>query len=148
MDHEKLKELVSSYLDGELTQEEREMVENHLEECAECRRSIREVEELGEVMAKMKLKEPPKEVWKVYTESVYNRLERGIGWILVSIGAMVVLFFTGYNMLKGLITDPSIPIVVKFGILCGMGGVVVLLVSLVRERLFVNKRERYKEIEK
>jgi predicted anti-sigma-YlaC factor YlaD len=114
MDHEKLKELVSSYLDGELTQEEREMVENHLEECAECRRSIREVEELGEVMAKMKLKEPPKEVWKVYTESVYNRLERGIGWILVSIGAMVVLFFTGYNMLKGLITDPSIPIVVKF----------------------------------
>ena len=148
MDHEKLKELVSSYLDGELTQEEREMVERHLEECAECRLSVRATDDLGEVMAKMKLKEPPKEVWKVYTESVYNRLERGIGWILVSIGAMVILFFAGYNMLKGLIHDPGTPVVLKIGILCGMGGVVVLLVSLIRERLFVNKRERYKEIEK
>ena len=35
MDHEKLKELVSSYLDGELGQEERELVERHLEECPE-----------------------------------------------------------------------------------------------------------------
>jgi predicted anti-sigma-YlaC factor YlaD len=148
MDHEKLKELVSSYLDGELTQEEREVVRRHLEECSACRDAYREMSDLGEVMAKMTLKEPPKEVWKVYTEAVYNRLERGIGWILLSIGAMIVLFFTGYNMLEGLIRDPSIPLVVKAGILCGVGGVAVLLVSLIRERLFVNRRERYKEIEK
>jgi predicted anti-sigma-YlaC factor YlaD len=148
MDHEKLKHLVSSYLDGELSREEREVVERHLEECSECRQAYREMRELGEVMARMTMKEPPKEVWKVYTESVYNRLERGIGWILVSIGAMIILFFAGYHVLKGLIMDPGIPILVKAGIFCGLGGVVVLLVSLVRERLFVNKRERYKEIEK
>jgi predicted anti-sigma-YlaC factor YlaD len=148
MEHEKLKELVSSYLDGELGQEEREMVEKHLEECSECRQAYREMSELGEVIGKMTLMEPPKEAWRMYTESVYNRMERRIGWILVSIGAMVVLFFTGYEMLKGLIQDPTVPLVLKAGILCGMGGLVVLLVSLVRERLFVNKRERYKEIEK
>ncbi len=148
MDHEKLKELVSSYLDGELGQEERELVERHLEECSECRQAYREMSELGEVMGKMTIKEPPKEVWKMYTESVYNRLERGIGWILLSIGAMIVLFFTGYQALKGLILDPGVPLIIKGGILCGLAGVVVLLVSLVRERLFVNKRERYKEIEK
>jgi predicted anti-sigma-YlaC factor YlaD len=148
MDHEKLKELVSSYLDGELGQEEREIVERHLEECSECRQACQEMGELGEVMGKMTFREPPKEVWKVYTESVYNRLERGIGWILVSIGAMIILFFAGYQALKGIVLDPGLPLVVKGGILCGLGGVVVLLVSLIRERLFVNKRERYKEIEK
>jgi predicted anti-sigma-YlaC factor YlaD len=148
MDHEMLKKLVSSYLDGELAQEELEIVARHLEECSECRQAYREMGELGEVMAKVTIKEPPKEVWKMYTESVYNRLERGIGWILVSIGAMILLFFTGYQMLKGIILDPGLPLIVKGGILCGLGGVVVLLVSLIRERLFVNKRERYKEVEK
>ena len=148
MDHEKLKELVSSYLDGELGQEERELVERHLEECPECRQAHREMSELGEVMGTMAIKDPPKEVWRMYTESVYNRLERGIGWILLSIGAMIVLFFTGYQALKGLILDPGVPLIMKGGILCGLAGVAVLLVSLVRERLFVNKRERYKEIEK
>lgn len=148
MDHEKLKELVSSYLDGELGQDEQALVRRHLEECPECRQVYREMNELGEVMGKMTMKEPPKEVWKMYTESVYNRLERGIGWMLASIGAMIVLFFTGYQALKGLILDPGVPLIIKAGILCGLAGVVVLLVSLIRERLFVNKRERYKEIEK
>lgn len=148
MDHEKMKELVSSYLDGELGQEEREMVEKHLRECSECRQAHREMGKLGEVMAKMIIKDPPKEVWKIYTESVYNRLERGIGWMLVSLGAMILLFFAGYQALKGLILDPSVPLIIKAGMLCGLAGVIVLLVSLIRERLFVNKRERYKEIEK
>jgi len=148
MDHEKMKELVSSYLDGELGRQEREMVEKHLRECPECRQAYREMGKLGEVMGKMTIKEPSKEVWKMYTESVYNRLERGIGWILVSLSAMILLFFTGYQALKGLILDPTVPLIIKAGILCGLAGVIVLLVSLVRERLFVNKRERYKEIEK
>jgi hypothetical protein len=106
------------------------------------------MKELGEVMGRVTIKEPPKEVWKMYTETVYNRLERGIGWILVSIGAMILLFFTGYHALKEVILDPGLPLVVKGGILCGLAGVIVLLVSLIRERVFVNKRERYKEIEK
>ncbi len=45
-----------------------------------------------EVMSKIALKNPPKDVWKLYWASVYNRLERRIGWILFSIGAMIILF--------------------------------------------------------
>ena len=148
MDHEKIKELISSYLDNELDGEQRRRVDEHLEKCPECRSEYGEMFRFEEVMAKMALKQPPKEAWKVYSESVYNRIERGIGWILLSVGAMIILFFSGYQIVKGFIEDPSIPVIVKMGILAGLGGVVILLVSLVRERLFVNKRERYKEIEK
>jgi predicted anti-sigma-YlaC factor YlaD len=148
MDHETLKKLISSYLDGEVSEEERKLVEAHLEDCPECSEEYREMKTLEEVMGKMRVKEPPKEAWKLYTESVYSRLERGIGWILLSIGAMIILFFAGYQMVKGFVFDPTIPVIVKAGILLGMGGVVVLLVSVIRERIFVNRRERYKEIEK
>jgi hypothetical protein len=75
-------------------------------------------------------------------------MERGIGWILFSIGAMILLFFGGYQMVKGILQDPTIPLIVKTAILLGMAGVVVLLVSVTRERLFVNRSERYREVKK
>ena len=101
-----------------------------------------------EVMDKMELRKPPKEVWQVYWSSVYNRLERRFGWILFSIGAIILLFYGGYKAIEGLIQDPTIPLILKVGILGLLAGLVVLLVSIGRERIFVRQRERYKEVEK
>ena len=148
MNHQKIKELISSYYDKELDEEQRNNVEKHLEECSECRKEFEEMRKFEEVMSKMELRKPPKEAWKLYWASVYNRLERRIGWILLSIGAMIILFFGGYKMVEGIIQDPSTPLLLKAGILVFLGGIVVLLVSLIREQLFVRKRERYKEVEK
>jgi predicted anti-sigma-YlaC factor YlaD len=148
MDHLKIKELISFYHEGELSAEEKRMVEDHLEQCAECRKEFAEMSEFEEVMEKMQLKKPKKEVWEVYWSAIYNRLERKIGWILLSIGAMILLFFGGYKAIEGIIQDPSLSFLLKVGILAVLGGVVVLLVSLLREQIFVHKRERYKEVEK
>lgn len=148
MEHEKLKELISVYFDGEIEASQRRLVEDHLKRCPECKREFDEMARFEEVMGKMTLKKPPEEAWKVYWSSVYNRLERQIGWILLSIGAIIVLFFTGYHLLRGIIEDVTTPLILKVGILALLGGLVVLFVSVLRERIFVNKRERYKEIEK
>ncbi len=148
MGHEKWKELVSSYADGELDKEARRQVEEHLAVCAECRAELAEMKKLEEVMSGMKLKSPPAEVWQVYWASIYNRLERRIGWILLSIGSIILLLFGGYKAVEGIIRDPGIPFLLKSGILLAMAGGIVLLVSVLRERLFVRSRERYKEIEK
>ena len=148
MEHERIKKLLIPYSDGELGKEQRKTVEEHIKKCSECRAELEEMKKLEEVMSKMELKKPSKEVWQVYWTSVYNRLERRIGWILLSIGAMILFFFGGYKGIEGIIQDPSIPLLLKIGILSLLGGLVVLLVSLVRERFFVRKRERYKEVEK
>lgn len=148
MEHDKMKELITYYLDGELDANHRRLVEEHLKECAECRKELEEMSRFEEVMGKMQLKRPPEEAWKVYWSSVYNRMERRIGWILFSIGAIIILFFAGYHMLRGIIEDVNTPPLLKIGILAVLAGLVTLFVSVLRERLFVNKRERYKEIEK
>lgn len=148
MDHQKIKELISSYHDKELDEEKKKQVEEHLKECSECRREFEEMGKFEEVMNKMELKKPPREVWQIYWASIYNRLERRIGWILLSIGAMILIFFGGYKMVEGIIQDPSTSLLLKVGILALMAGVVVLLFSLIREQFFVRKRERYKEVEK
>jgi predicted anti-sigma-YlaC factor YlaD len=148
MDHRKIKELISSYHDGELDSSQREMIEKHLQQCEECRREYEEMGRFEEVMQKMQFKKPYKEVWESYWSTVYNRLERSLGWILLSIGGMILLFFGGYKAVEGIIQDSSTPLILKIGILTVLGGVVILLVSLLREQLFVQKRERYKEVEK
>jgi tetrahydromethanopterin S-methyltransferase subunit E len=61
---------------------------------------------------------------------------------------MILLFFGGYKAIEGIIQDPTTPLILKVGIIALLGGLVVLLVSIIRERIFVRKRERYKEVEK
>lgn len=95
----------------------------------------------------MALKQPPPETWKIYWSSVYNRLERRVGWIFLSIGAIILLFFGGYKLAEDLMASASIPLILKIGILALLAGLAVLLVSLGREQIFVRKRERYREIE-
>lgn len=148
MEHRKIKELISSYFDGMLEETQKKAVEEHLKACQACRKEFEEMKAFEEVMAKMEFRKPKKEMWEVYWASVYNRLERKLGWILLSIGGMILLFFGGFKAVEGLLRDPSVPLILKVGILTALAGAVVLLVSLLKEQVFVRRRERYKEVEK
>ena len=148
MEHVDIKKLIPAYLEDMLDKEQKLRVETHLSTCAECRQELEEMNKFEEVMQKMAFKQPPKETWEMYWTSVYNRLERGIGWIFLSIGAIILFFFGGYKIVESIIQDPQNPLLLKVGILALMAGLAVLLVSIGRERLFVQKRERYKEIQR
>lgn len=148
MEHEKIKELVMLYYEGELKEKDRSIVEEHITSCPECRKELEDMKTFEEVMGKMKLKKPGNEVWETYWASVYNRLERRIGWILMSLGGMILLFFGGYKMVENIIRDSSISLLFKIGILSFLAGIIVMLVSLIKEKIYVRSRERYKEIQK
>jgi predicted anti-sigma-YlaC factor YlaD len=56
MEHRKIKELISSYYDKELDEEQKKLVEKHLERCPECSQEFKEMGKFEEVMSKMELK--------------------------------------------------------------------------------------------
>jgi len=147
MNHKKYREWISAYFDGELTPTQKKELEQHLQTCPECRQEFEEMDSFESLMAKVSLPQPSEEVWTMFWTSVYNRLERRIGWILLSLGSIILLFFGAYHLVEELIKDPNLPLLMKIGILSFLGGVVILLVSFLRERLFLRKRERYKEVE-
>lgn len=148
MNHEEIKKLIALYHEGELTPDEKRKVKEHIQECGSCRREFKEMKDLEDVMEGMNLKPPPREAWDNYWNSIYNRLERRVGWIFLSVGAIIFLFYGGYKLIQNIIQDPGLPLLLKAGILTLLGGIAVLLVSLAREQIFVHKRERYKEVEK
>lgn len=139
--------LVSALVDGELPPEKAVQTEEHLLECDDCLKFARRMRKLKGVTSEMKLADLPDARWKVYKRGIYNRIERGIGWIFTSIGAIILLAFGWYTLFQEFFTDPEISIVLKLGVGCLGIGLIVLFISAIREALFRYKCDRYKEVE-
>ncbi len=140
--------MLSGYIDGELSPEEKAEFEKHLESDPELQQELAVFGKLKEVTGAMKYADIPESVWEGYWHSVYRRMERGIGWVLVSIGAIIVLSFGLYAFIKDFFFDPGVPIILKIGIGAGGLGLIILLVSIIRETIFAYRRDRYKEVQR
>lgn len=145
---EEVKPYLMSHLDGEIEPEKKAEVEKHLAECEECRREYQAFVKLKQETDKMKLADLSDELWNGYWKGVYRRVERGTGWVFLSVGAIILLCFGAYQFFRELLFDPNISSIVKIGISMGALGAIVLLVSIIRERLFLCKTERYKEVQR
>jgi len=143
---DRARELLMRALDDELTAEERQELESLLADDPELRAERKRLGRLKEVTTEMKLRNPPEELWDSYWNSTYSRVERGFGWILVSFSVIVVGGWATWQFVTQLIADTGMPPLVKAGVLAGSLGLVILTVSVLRQRLFVKKTDPYKEI--
>ena len=145
---DRIRRLLAGYVDGELTGEERQEFELALENNDELKRELEEFRNLKEATSQMRYADLPKEVWEGYWESIYRKAERGIGWILLSSGILIILLFGMFELFKEMYSDPDAPLWLKIGLTAGSAGAIFLLVSYLRERLFAFKRERYGEVDR
>ena len=79
-------------------------------------------------------------------DSVYRRVERGIGWILLSVGAVVLVSYILWQVVHEVIGDVDLPWFVKGGVLALLIGLVILGVSVVREKYFVFKDDPFRDV--
>lgn len=132
--------LISGYLDGELDAEGRARLEALAEADPVFRREFDAMKRLAVgTSAAFHMDEPPDEVWDDFLDKVYNRLERRTGWLiliagLVALGAAAVFAFVWYDW--G-------PAWLKVILALVWLGLVVLFISVLRERLEVAKTDRY-----
>jgi len=139
---------ISGKLDGELTPEQERQLDLHLQTCAVCRKEYDDLLKLKEVTSNMRFTDLPDRYWAGYWNDIYNRLERGLGWIFLSIGAIILLGFGAWELFDKFLLETSMPMLLRFGVGVGIIGVIILLVSILRERLFARKHERYEEVER
>jgi len=140
------KDLIMGYLDDELEDQQRRAFEEHLATCPECKGEVEEFRQLIQVTDEVVLAEPEDRIWQHYWSSIYNRIERGVGWILLSVAAILLLIYGGFKLIEDIIKDPTIGIILKAGLLTLISGLAVLLVSVLRERLYFRKKDRYKDV--
>ncbi|MFH2054616.1 MAG: hypothetical protein ABIJ61_01545 [bacterium] len=149
MSEERLQELMMKVIDGVATEAEQQEFEQLLGDAnPEMRDEYTAMRRIKEVTDEMQYKEMPDSFWEGYWSAVHNRLERGIGWTLLVIGAARVGGFAIFEFFRCFFLDGSISIILRLGALIAILGSLVLLISVFREMLFARTRERYKEIER
>ena len=138
--------LLGKALEGALDEAEKREFEVLLERRPELREEFHSIKAVQEVTMAMNFKKPPEETWDRYWGGVYARLERGIAWTLISIGAAVVIAFAGYHAVLAFLEDTASPLLLKIAVAALVLGGAILLVSVVREKLTLRKTDKYREV--
>ena len=140
------KDLMMGYLDSELNDEQKRRFEQHVAGCPECAEELEEFKRLKAITDEVTLLEPEDRMWQDYWGGVYNRIERGTGWIVFSIAAVLLTIYCGFRAIEQIIRDPHIELTLKVGLMALLVGLAILFVSVLRERIYFWKRDRYKDV--
>jgi predicted anti-sigma-YlaC factor YlaD len=136
-------EQLSGYIDGELTQQERQRVDLHCEQCENCRQNLAELRALRDRIGETRLSVIGEDKWREKMQDSGVRTSQSIGWmlfitgVLIAIGAAIIVFLAADDM-------PTWTKVMFFAI---YGGLAVLLYSVLRQRLIERKTDKYKDVE-
>jgi predicted anti-sigma-YlaC factor YlaD len=148
MTNDAFKPLLMGYLDRELTELEVLRMEEHLKGCASCAAELEEFRRLKEVTQNMRVVMPDDKYWEIYWSNIYNRLERRVGWILLSLGSILLTSYGLYYLIARLLLQGNIPLVVRIGVVALVIGLCTLVVSVLRERIFFSKSDKYERIKR
>ena len=132
------------WLDGELPAPEAELYQAHVRECEECRRELASLGRIVRMTNELRLRPPDDAFWKGYWESVYRRSERRLGFVLLIAGVLLVL---GYAIYRAA-TSPALLSYEGISVMLILVGLVVIFVSVARERYHEHKHDPYKEVER
>ena len=140
------RDLMMAFLDGELNEPDRQRFQDHLDSCTACSQEFAEFGRLKDMTDGVALAEPEDRIWEDYWGQVYNRAERSLGWILFSLAAIGLLIYGGFECIESIIASGQVAMGLKCILLVLIVGLSILFVSVLRERLFFWKRDRYRDI--
>ena len=136
-------EQLSGFLDGELTQQERQLVSLHCDECSECRENLARLRELRTRIGNSSLSEVGEDKWRETMDDGTVQLTRGIGWLLFILALLII---AGIGLVAFIMND-EIPVGIKLLLVGIYGGLALLLFSVLRQRLIERKTDKYKDVE-
>ena len=136
-------ELLSGYVDGELTQQQRQLVSLHCEGCEECRETLSKLRELRQSIGKAQLSEAGEDKWRETMNDSTVQTTRNIGWLMFIAGLLAI---AGIGVFGFLFSD-EISVGMKLIIIGVYGGLALLFFSVLRQRLIERKTDKYKDVE-
>lgn len=140
------KHLMMGYLDDELSAEQKGRFEEHLAACSECAKELEEFKRLKAITDEVTLVEPEDRLWHDYWDNIYNRIERGLGWIIFSVAGILLVIYGGFKLIEELIKDPTVAFLLKAALLALVVGIAIMFVSVLRERLYFWRKDRYRNV--
>jgi ferric-dicitrate binding protein FerR (iron transport regulator) len=146
IDLDRVHELMMAALDGECSDADRRELEAQLARRPELRDEWRRLSRVKEVTMSMDIALPSEEVWDRFRVSVTHRAERGLAWTLIAVGCAILVGFAIVRWLEHWLAM-DVPTTIKIASGAVAAGCALLLVSVLRERWVLSRRDPYsKEI--
>jgi anti-sigma factor RsiW len=142
-DRDRARALMMARLDGELTGEDGRELDRLIAADPALAVELTRLARVKEVTSMVALRTPSEEVWDGYWTGTYRRAERGFGWLLVGAGALVLAGWWLWHLLESLWADSGTPVAIRLAVFAVVLGMLVLLVSVIRERLFTRRHDPY-----
>lgn len=136
-------ELLSGLMDGELTQQQRQRVQAHCDRCSQCAEELSSLKNIRRTLGSAQLSETGTDHWRERMSESGVGAVRGAGWMLLIAGLLVA----GAVFLFAFLTDNSISLLYKVLMAAIYGGLGLLFVSVLRQRLIERKTDKYKDVE-
>jgi hypothetical protein len=137
-------EMLSGYIDGELTQQARQRVRLHCERCADCSRELEMLRQMRKRVGESSLSDLDRETWRESMDDNTVKTTRGAGWLFLIGGALLGGTILAYELFSGA-SELTLTEKLIFGGI--YGGLLLLFVSVLRQRLIERKSDRYKDVE-
>jgi len=139
--------LLSGYLDGELTQGDRQRVEVIMEDCQDCAKTFEEMKKLRNEIGGIQYEHMTEAERLKAAKDPVAETGASLGQVLV-IGGFIIFYGSCiYLALKGILADPDTPLFMKIGLPAMFLGFGVLLTSVIIDRIKASKTDPYKDVE-
>ena len=136
-------QLLTGYLDNELTQQDRQRVEQRMINEATYRAQSDDLTSLQTDIAGLDFQPNKTTQWNELAPDVTSRTTRSLGWLTYIIST---LFLVGYGLYEFIIAETENAFV-KTAVLGIFLGLVLLLISVIKQRLVESKTDRYKDVQ-
>ncbi len=143
-DCQKYQGLLMGLLDKELTPEETVEVNDHLTRCEVCRKEYEQIRETSGKIEAVSFIEPEDEVLEQLWKFPHSRLTRNSGLLLVLAGVLLLIIYGIFEFLR----SGEEAVIPKIGVVAVLIGCVILLLSVIRERMHTYKVDPYKEVKR
>lgn len=130
-------------LDREMSDKEKAQYEAHVRECEDCRRELKELGRIVELTDGLRLRSPDEEFWAGYWRSLSRRLERRTGFFLLAGGVLALSLF---GLFKA-VTSPRFLTFQGIAMAAVLLGVIIVFLSVARERYHESKNDPYKGVQ-
>ncbi len=139
--------LLSGYLDGELTQGDRQRVEVIMEDCQDCAKTFEEMKKLRSEISGIQYEYMTETERLKAAKDPVAETGASLGQVLV-IGGFIIFYGSCiYLALKGILADPDTPLFMKIGLPAMFLGFGILLTSVIIDRIRASKTDPYKDVE-
>jgi hypothetical protein len=145
---EEAKILMMGLIDDEIDEKDKAHVLEHVQSCKVCASEYESFLNLKKGTSEMKLKKLPEMYWDEYWDHIYNRIERGIGWIILSLGAILILGYGFYAISHEFFMNPDKPLFLRISAGIFSVGAIILFVSVLREKLMIRSVDKYRSIKR